>query len=234
MRPIFNIVFSFTCFFLVCGQALAQDTIQLFTKDLLRENNPDRDFAGSGATGQPSGGYIYRFYFDVTGDGIPEIFVASSLDVINDDIPWSVYQQDKAGHARLLAKGVDLYPSFYVNKKSGKIIISQLSSARHEPDHVSYNIFDALGTYLRKEKIVTDSETPRGLTEAGYINFLGLGRQASPKIEKILLGQYLANPASSWRPYDKNNDATHQHLDKADAVSIEANKHFIFSKAKEL
>jgi hypothetical protein len=210
-----------------------QNAESLFTENLLNNFTSEEAFRATGEDGQPKGGYVYRFYLDVTGDGTPEVFLATSLDVVNDNMRWSVYEQDSAGHAHLLAKDVDLYPSFYVSHQGEKTVLGQVRSARHQPDHVIYNTFDSQGNYSRKEKVVAQTDLQASAsTEEGYAKFLNLGQKMRPEIEKILLSQYLKNTASSWRAFDRKNDASHQQKDNGDAAAIGANSGFDFRKAK--
>lgn len=146
-----------------------------------------------------NGGYVFRFDMDVSGDGIPEMFLASSLWSWKSNITWYAFKG--------LADG-DYMPYTYASEIQG--ISSRATELWLEESDHGYSIVSFgtdrgsyyLGRYrIESTKIVFDRK------EIDESTFHQL--EASPKVKRIVpvisavvLADLLRNPNSEWKRFD--------------------------------
>lgn len=142
-----------------------------------------------------SGGYLFRFQMDVTGDGQKEIFVTSSLNAFRLDATWNVFQADKNGRFTPFDKTVRLpMNELRVEQTDNGPVFVQWSE--------SDRIYAVTKTRFRGHNILTDTET------VPFNDFID-GKQAKllestflvqPPLEAIALIDFLNNPDGMWMP----------------------------------
>lgn len=222
------LVRSLRCWVVValCGVVAAETDQHLFLQ-LLRDwaAQDPHECRSYFASSTPAGGYLYRFEFDLTGDGKDELFVSSSLS--GDGQRWYVYRQiesesyEKIGDVGLPISG------FYI---------------RRDPESHLASLFSFLPIDLRSALIVEQSCCVSGFTEVKRSVLTGqqletlydpavsfveaakslgfdVGEKVSPRVSKILLGK-LVTGTGTWRPYATRLSPVEQYLDKADAKDI--------------
>jgi hypothetical protein len=98
-RSFWKGLFSLGCFGMA-GMSVAPAWAGRISPEVLREihgsllpygKSPDDDWEFSG------GGYVFRVDYDLTGDGRPELFVASSLGMYRGCPTWRLYHARKGG-----------------------------------------------------------------------------------------------------------------------------------------
>lgn len=166
--------------------------------------------------GGPLGGYLYRFEFDLTGDGNDELFVSSSLFAGGSS--WYVFGKRSDGEYQKLGTfGLRPGAVFYVKRDpSLGTTVTTFSALDIHTAFVRQTTFDHEGSVTARNRTeITGSD--RGGFPIGY----DVGETVSPRLQKILLCEYVADPQASWRPYLPHASSKWQRHDPADQGSIE-------------
>ena len=174
----------------------------------------------------PPGGYIFRFPLDVDGDGIDEWFLGSSLDSDRSDTAWRVFRREADGVWKETAAEIMLSPEgFYAQRDpQGLLQIATFASLPFDHAEVRRVIFNtALGYTTFTERISDLDLLPDNTADAHWPLLAArykLGIFQIPRVEKILLAQWIRHPESQWRPYDHDAFAHEQWKDPSDQTEI--------------
>lgn len=162
-----------------------------------------------------NGGYLIRKLMDVTGDGRPELFVASTLQSSRNAHVWQVFDVTDNG---------DFHPyNTTLNSISG--------TPRTENGHHSLNLFpfaDQERLRISHEKpycvvhysfsYPTINKTTSYLSEADAMRLQPHDMSQLPKLQVILLADYLTKPNAEW------TDVTEMGVDANDCFFLPDDK----------
>lgn len=156
------------------------------------------------AAGQ--GGYLMRMLMDVTGDGCPELFLATSLAQNGNAPQWTVFDVSSSRQMRPYSEVVSLMEGALWVTKNGHSIelkcewlpdfdsdegVRNRSLPEDEVKHrISVLTFD-FPTIEQGSILVTDGESQKMKSAPGV---------TKPRLETMLLADYLANPEAKWQP----------------------------------
>ena len=179
--------------------------------------------------------YLFQFDLDVTGDGNPELFLGSSSMVDRSPISWSVYTSTSSGEASRTAQNLLLYPGgFYLEQVGG---ISRLSSVFSGPSQVTIREyrFSSDGTVEAEMQELDGEDARKMMGSEDWRDALGLGaRVENLEIEKVLLVEYLKNPAVKWRKYDHSHAPESQNLAESEKPFLKQAEGFSAERAVQL
>jgi hypothetical protein len=192
----------------------------------------------------PAGGYLFRFEVPMGPQGSPVVFVTSSLFSQRNYSYWSAYQA--SGNAGvLLADDVALnhqVPSFYLanDAAGGPGILYELVAGKGVLGYQSFR-YGGPGQwgrdYFEMPQIAAEETLEAGLGKTEVQRLIEqkkLGREFLPKVEKILLRQYLQNPRSAWRPFFASGGVNGQQTDPADEEAVSQGVEFTPEQAATL
>lgn len=166
----------------------------------------EREMTGAQDVWEKSGhgGYVMRFDLDMTGDGMPEMFLGTTLWSWKSNITWDVY--------RRLSQG-EYEPYIYSSEVTGvsirasEILLEEVGNQKSiitfGADHGKYYV----GRYnFRDTSIVFERSE---VSEAKFAE-LKAGpniKRVAPNIRGVLLADLLRNPNAEWRPIDFKSGA---------------------------
>lgn len=214
--------------------ALAADPVESFVKELL--GKVDEQYWWGIKEDKPAGGYLFKLEHDVTGDGRPEVFVASSLEEDEGAYVWSIYSPDTKQDYAKIASGVVVPPvhGFYF----------KVNGSQRELQTVYRNLKFGLAVIDRYTIAIdgsvthaTQELTPDQIVQLDASNWkesFGIGNEVKPTISKVLLAEYANNRDVQWRAFKSHLGVTEQNRDPADASAIGGNSGFTLENAKQL
>ncbi|MEZ5406229.1 MAG: hypothetical protein R3F23_08715 [Verrucomicrobiia bacterium] len=152
---------------------------------------------------QPQGGYLRRFTFDITGDGIDELFLNSSALVDRfDSGSWNIYQ--KVGNQYKNIASIPLHGNFSIRfyKEGGKTHVQYIwGRDRWLKEYVLYTYtIDSKGNFVTTEEKIDRSEedVKNGIYPIEEKD-LKAQKIFEPKlVERILLADFLRDPQNKW------------------------------------
>ena len=167
-----------------------------------------------------NGGYLLKKSIDVTGDGRPELFVASTLESSKDAHVWHVFDVAEDGKIRPYSttlnfisatprtenglRSLDLFP--FADEK-------RLRISHEKPYSVVHYSFS----------YPTVSHTTSYVSEADAITLQAYDVSQLPKLQAILLADFLTNPDAEWADVIDwkldVNDCFFQSIDKERAAN---------------
>jgi len=144
-----------------------------------------------------NGGYLLRLGMDVTGDGVPELFVTSSLTASKRLAEWTVFDVDKSGKMRPYEKSVRVpADSVWVATEGRSKALIYLAAPDRDLERASdekpYPVvrFDFVFPEIN-ESIAHVSESEATKLRPSDPNQL-------PKLQAILLADYFTIPGAKW------------------------------------
>lgn len=189
----------------VCVTALAaaQPPKQVFEylKPIL-----EREVGGAGDVwaSSGSGGYVFRFDLDVSGDGLPEMFITSSLELRNQSAMWSVYKAQGNGN---------YVPYTYAPERSG---LSAFATEIHIEDVGGTKSILTFGSDRGKNYAgrysFRDSRVAFEIKEVDAATFDRLKssptvKRVVPEVQGVLMVDLLRNPIAAWKRIDFERNA---------------------------
>lgn len=199
----------------------------------------------SGYDSQPPGGYLIRFPLDVTGDGIPETFVAWTLAIDRTSPSWVAYSKSQQATPMRIADALHFEPSegFLNSGQSSPEL--WIGIARTRPEIV-FNLtkFVYRDGRLDVDRVVDlrDTSSPDNFPDDSLASWrqnalrrgLRIGERLQVKQEKITLGEFIQNPRKAWRPFSTEHAYDAQQLDPAETQIVAALKEFTLDDALSL
>jgi hypothetical protein len=217
MRSSFLSCFFFlaSCVISKCEAAPKDDAIRDFVGSVIRSFDNQSDFPDPSefdAPLPPKGGYLTQFEFDVTQDGVPELFLRSSLaGKVN------IYDIT-ASSPRLIAENITLGSEFGVIKDENSLALISCKGTNRLHQGFVRRIFrfQKSGNYTTQESKIdfeaydkiknqVDQSANNG---AGNLNELLLGTKDIIVIQRasqLPLVSYLSDQASKWSPMNYVN-----------------------------
>lgn len=236
---ILNIIAAFLATSYVYAQQL--DPKIDFAREVIlsQEENGAEQWSGVGVgptVGKPPGGYLFRFEYDITGDGREELFLGSSLDESEGTYSWTIYSPDAQQNYTKIASGVAILPvhGFYFKANGSQ---RELQTVYRNPKFglgvIDKYAVDANGSVTHTTQELTPEQIGQ-LDADNWKETFGIGNEVKPTISKVLLAEYANNHAVQWRSYKTDLGVTEQNQDPADASAIAANSSFTLQTAKQL
>ncbi|MGC4016697.1 MAG: hypothetical protein QM755_19605 [Luteolibacter sp.] len=194
---------------------------------VIRANDPDEVwFVGGDEDVIPKGGYLLRFRLDLDGDGRQELFLGSSLEGFGCDRKgnhWACYRQDDAGRWHRLTRDVFIGSDLRRSVVDGRKRYSNYTPQR-EWEGGSFVGFFWLGKdgawNESFSKLTPEKKEELGDDSAKVADYFGQGKEVKRHIEKLLLAQYVQNPAAAWKPTKDDYSMGQQYLDLVDKADI--------------
>lgn len=186
----------------------------------------------SSGAGQPPGGYLFRFTLDVTGDGVDELFISSSLEATGKYAMWHVYESTGTAGGRL-DEDLPLWPrNLFVRRTEHATIVSTFQNSDINTLNLSKFEFMYRNRNSERGRLVAsrsgDAFTIADLENDGWdtsdltelAERLGLGTKVSRPVQKVLLARWLADQNTEWTSYNEDLNPDSQHKDPSDFSSI--------------
>lgn len=181
--------------------------------------------------GQPPGGYLLRFEAPIGPNGSPVLFIAASILADLRTSTWDAYTcvigQGYALAADNLTFGA--IPRFYLlkpgvdgNRGLAEIFADKIgySVSTYSLDKVGHLKEGSLGGIARDQDKEYDNPKFEDEEMSGLKKKYGLFQSFTPKIEKILLGEYLKSPLTKWRPFNAAMGVDSQHADPSESEAV--------------
>lgn len=144
-----------------------------------------------------NGGYLLRMDMDVTGDGVSEMFITSSLTSVKNIAEWAVFDVNKDGEIRPYGNSIRIpADSAWTRTEDNTTSLIYLGAPDREREQVSdeksypayrfsfaFPEIEASLTYISEE-------------EAGKLR--PADPSQLPRLQAILLADYLTNPDAKW------------------------------------
>ncbi len=199
-----------------CDAAPKDDAIRDFVGSVIRSFDNQSDFPDPSefdAPLPPKGGYLTQFEFDVTEDGVPELFLSASLvDGYRAQKKYSVYEI-KNGTFKELGSDLQIISSFGVIKNEDALTIVSLTGTTRWGQTLirQFYHFKKSGSFTRDDVKINAEEYQKISNQAdqnanngtGDLQELLLGTKYIVTIERakqLLLVSYLSDQASKWSP----------------------------------
>ena len=159
-----------------------------------------------------NGGYLLRTFMDVTGDGQPELFIATTLQGTRHKQSWKAFELSTNGAMRPY-KGTLEYSSAWPLTEDGQTTLVYVSAPDKErlkkSDDSPYPVHRFSFTFPEIQ------ETTSYVSEEEATK---LNPDQLPKLESILLADYLTDPDAKW------SEVTEWKLDGNDCFFREEDK----------
>jgi hypothetical protein len=214
--------------------ALAVDPVESFAKELL--TRVDEQYWWGTKEDKPAGGYLFKFEYDITGDGRNEIFVASSLEEDEGSYAWSIYSPDAQQVYTKIASGVAIPPvhGFYFKTNgSQRELQTVYRNQKFGLGVIDRYVVAASGSVTHTKQELTPEQIGQ-LDADNWKETFSIGNEVKPTVSKVLLAEYANSHAVQWRAYKADLGVTEQNQDPADASAIAANSGFTLQNAKQL
>jgi hypothetical protein len=152
-----------------------------------------------------NGGYVMRHMVDVTGDGRPELFVSSSLASSSNRSEWKVFDVSPDGEMRPYEGTINLivdavwvtnagsttelrceWPPDFDSEEGLKNRLLPEGEVRHHVSRIEF-VYPKI------------KEAKASVTDAEAASLKAGNTDTKPKLEAMLLADYLTNPNASWQ-----------------------------------
>lgn len=138
-----------------------------------------------------------RLAMDVTGDGVPEQFVTSSLTATKNLAEWTVFDVNQSGAMRPYAKSIRLpADSVWTTTETGSPALVYLAAPDRERERASDEKPYPVSRFTFVFPEIRESLTYVSEAEATKLRPSDLGQL--PKLQAILLADYLTKPEATW------------------------------------
>ena len=194
------------------------------------ENDPDYDWDinnywwGEEGLGF-DGGYLFRFKYDVTGDGKAETFVSSSINATwREGALWSIYQPVGNQYRKIATDIMFQIDGIAINSlPDGTTLLRKFSEngSNNPKDFTLVSYYISADGALRKEiKALTNRDLRKLATEKGEKKLMTYLGDVSFDTEKILMTDYCREKNPKWEKYNHNFSADQQYLDPEEQKKI--------------
>ena len=228
---------------LLSGAAcLAGDPVADFVHELRQERNHDDVWwvEQSLDPAPPKGGYLFRMELDMNGDGVKELFLATSRDCDRHGYRWTLYRKGADGDYHkvdLIVFG--LYPRMKVVNGIRQYSLYHPRKERDGGAYFSIYWMDEAGALHEEERVLTEDEkeiengedpdtqdADGNPVQAKIDAKLKMGTTLQLQVQKVTLGKYLQNKDTPWRPAILELQLDGQQHDPADAADIASLKNW--------
>jgi hypothetical protein len=179
---------------------------------------------------QPPGGYLLRFEAPIGPNGSPVVCIGASILADRRNSVWSAYiRVGNKGYTFAGDVGFGPNPKFYLQKSkiNGTPELAEVSADKTSIGVATYYI-DRNGSIQQGDLGGIDRDQDKEYDDPKFedkeMNELerkfGLSKKFTPKIEKILLGEYLKSPLTKWRPSDATLSVESQSADPSEKPAV--------------
>lgn len=199
-----------------CDAAPKDDAIRDFVGSVIRSFDNQSDFPDPSefdAPLPPKGGYLTKFEFDVTGDGVPELFLSASLvDGYRAQKKCSVYEV-KNGTFKELGNDLQISSSFGVIKNEDALTIVSLTGTTRWGQTLIRQFYhfkksgsftrDDVKIYAEEYQKISNQVDQSANNGTGDLQELLLGTKDIIVIQRasqLPLASYISDQASEWSP----------------------------------
>jgi len=190
-------------------QAQRDAAIDHFLVPILTASAADPNVEGWTWTTNGNGGYLVRKLMDVTGDGRPELFVASTLQSTKYEHRWHVFDVPEDGTFRPYRTVLEHSFAWPIVEGGQTQLVYVMP-----PDNERLRDSDERPYPVQRYKFafpnIIDAQTYA--SEAEVAKLRPTGPSQLPKLQSILLADYLTNPNAKW------SDVTGWKLDANDCL----------------
>ncbi|MCB1207152.1 MAG: hypothetical protein KDN18_23070 [Verrucomicrobiae bacterium] len=162
-----------------------------------------------------NGGYLLRTTMDVTGDGQPEVFVASTLHSSRREHYWKIFDVADDGTMRPYEKGLN-FSFAWPMIENNKVSLVYMAGANRDRMQAGEEKYLSVSRFVFTFPEI--SETTTYVSEEEAIKLQPTDPGQLPKLQAILLADYLTNPGAKW------SDVTELKLDSSDTYYLEEDK----------
>jgi hypothetical protein len=179
------------------GSAKQVSAITDYLKPIVSKIASDPNAGGWTWETNGNGGYLLRMAIDVTGDGVPEQFITSSLTAVKQVAEWTVYDLNKAGEMRPYLRSIRL-PADSVwpasNDSDPSLVYVGAPDRERElaSDEKSYPVYHFKFTFPE----INETLAYASADEA--IKIRPSDPSQLPKLQAILLADYLTKQDAKW------------------------------------
>jgi len=147
---------------------------------------------------------IYRWFFDVTGDGVDELFLASSADS-DRNIRWNVYVGSADGGWRLGAENVIAGPrGLHLESMEGSATLTSYTRLEDETYGLAKFVFRPDGSVSDESRTLSDAERAARRDIAQRQALFGMKHPVFQEIEEASAEVVVNNPELTvWRPFNR-------------------------------
>jgi hypothetical protein len=162
-----------------------------------------------------NGGYLLRTTIDVTGDGQPEVFIASTLHSSRREHYWKIFDVADDGTMRPYEKGLN-FSFAWPMIENNKVSLVYMAGANRDRMQAGEEKYLSVSRFVFNFPEI--SETTTYVSEDEEIKLQPADHGEFPKLQAILLADYLTNPDAKW------SDVTELKLDASDSYYLEEDK----------
>ena len=179
------------------GSAKQVSAITDYLKPIVSKIASDPNAGGWTWETNGNGGYLLRMAIDVTGDGVPEQFLTSSLTAVKQVAEWTVYDLNKAGEMRPYLRSIRL-PADSVwaasNDSDPSLVYVAAPDRERElaSDEKPYPVHHFKFTFPEINKTLAYASADEA------IKIRPSDPSQLPKLQAILLADYLTKPDAKW------------------------------------
>lgn len=179
------------------GSAKQVSAITDYLKPIVSKIASDPNAGGWTWGTNGNGGYLLRMTIDVTGDGIPEQFLTSSLTAVKQVAEWTVYDLNKAGEMRPYLRSIrmpadSVWPASNESDPSLVYVAAPDRERELASDEKSYPV------HYFKFAFPEINGTLVYATEEEATKLRPVDPSQLPKLQAILLADYLTKPDAKW------------------------------------
>ncbi len=189
---------TFALLLIGSSPSLAQQAVAIndFLKPIVSKIAADPNVGGWTWEINRNGGYLLRKSMDVTGDGQPELFVASTLQSTRHEETWTVFDVAQNGTLRPYHTTLEhsfAWPIVEGNKTYLVYVLPPNKERLRDSDEKPYPVDRfafAFPEITMSSSYVSEAEaTKLRPSDPGLL----------PKLQAILLADYLTNPDAKWK-----------------------------------
>jgi len=179
------------------GSAKQVSAITDYLKPIVSKIASDPNAGGWTWETNGNGGYLLRMAIDVTGDGVPELFLTSSLTAVKQVAEWTVYDLNKAGEMRPYLRSIRLpadsvWPASNDSDPSLVYVAAPDRERELASDEKSYPVHHFKFTFPEINKTLAYASAD------DVLKIRPSDPSQLPKLQAILLADYLTKPDAKW------------------------------------
>ncbi len=206
------------------GSAQQVSAINDYLKPIVTEIASSPNAGGWKWETNRNGGYLVRKEMDVTGDGQPELFVASTLQSTRHEQTWTIFDVAKDGTLRPYRTTLNhssAWPIVEGDKTYLTYVLPPDKERMRESDEKPYPVYRYAFEF---------PEIKESLSYSSEVEVYKISQFASeelPKLQVILLAEYLMKPDAQWADVTEwKQDSNDCYFRPEDAEIAEKNTNF--------
>jgi hypothetical protein len=177
------------------GSAQQVSAITDYLKPIVSKIASDPNAGGWTWETNRNGGYLLRKAMDVTGDGRPELFVATTLQATRHEQTWTVFEVAEDGTLRPYCTTLEessAWPIVEGDKTHLVYVLPPDKERMRDSDERFYPVHRFAFTFPEIKKSLSY------VSEAEVAKLRPPASEQLPKLQAILLADYLTEPDAKW------------------------------------